>query len=263
MADFRQRQDAILRLVREREWVSTEELANHFDVTPQTIRKDLNDLCERGEVARVHGGATLGRGGTRNLEYERRRDMAAAEKEAIARLVAGKVPQRASLFINIGTTTEAVARALTRHEALMVVTNNFNVANILRVHPQHEVIVAGGVVRPTDGGIVGEAAVDFIRQFKVDMAIIGASAVDRDGALLDYDFREVRVARAIVENARRVVLAIDSTKFDRVAPVRIGHLADVDTVVADQMPAHVEKICHEYGVDVQVVEEVRASEDGI
>jgi len=73
----------------------------------------------------------------------------------------------------------------------MVITNNINVANRLRIFPGIEVVIAGGVVRGTDGGIVGEAAVDFIRQFKVDYAVIGVSAIDRDGALLDYDFREV------------------------------------------------------------------------
>ena len=70
----------------------------------------------------------------------------------------------------------------------MVITNNINVATILRAYPQIEVVIAGGVVRRADGGIVGEAAVDFIRQFKVDFAVIGVSAIDEDGALLDFDY---------------------------------------------------------------------------
>jgi DeoR family glycerol-3-phosphate regulon repressor len=94
-------------------------------------------------------------------------------------------------------------------------------------------VIAGGVVRGSDGGVVGEAAVDFIKQFKVDYAVIGASAIDADGALLDFDYREVKVAQAIIENARHVILVADSTKFERTAPVRIAHLSQVDTFVTD------------------------------
>jgi DeoR family glycerol-3-phosphate regulon repressor len=115
----------------------------------------------------------------------------------------------------------------------MVITNNINVASRLRLFKENEVIITGGVVRPSDGGIVGEAAVDFIENFKVDYAIIGSSAIDSDGSLLDFDFREVKVAQAIIKNARHVVLLADSTKFARSAPVRIGHISQVDTFVTD------------------------------
>ena len=123
------------------------------------------------------------------------------------------------------------------HHELMVITNNINVANRLRVYPSIEVVIAGGVVRGSDGGIVGEAAVDFIKQFKVDYAVIGVSAIDEDGALLDFDFREVKVAQAIIANARHVILVADSTKFERTAPVRIGHLSQVHTFITDCCPS--------------------------
>jgi DeoR family glycerol-3-phosphate regulon repressor len=157
------------------------------------------------------------------------------------------------LFVNIGTTTEAVGQALLNHGRLMIITNNINVANRLRVYPQFEVVIAGGVVRAADGGIVGEAAVDFIRQFKVDFAVIGASAIDDDGALLDYDFREVKVAQAIIANARHVILVADSTKFERTAPVRIAHISQVHTFVTDRcFPENIRKICREN--DVELIE---------
>src|SRR5690606_39287421 len=103
-----------------------------------------------------------------NLQYEARRKIASAEKEAIGRVAARLISDNASLFINIGTTTEAVSSALLDHSGLMVITNNINVANRMRVYPQLEVVIAGGIVRGSDGGVVGEAAVDFIKQFKVD-----------------------------------------------------------------------------------------------
>jgi DeoR family transcriptional regulator, glycerol-3-phosphate regulon repressor len=227
-----ERQAEILEIAKVEGRVLVEDLAQRFSVTPQTIRKDLNDLCEGRALSRIHGGAIFP-GGTENVKYEARRSIAAVEKQAIGRAAAGLIPNNASLFINIGTTTEAVGEALTDHHELMVITNNINVANRLRLFPSIEVVIAGGVVRGSDGGIVGEAAVDFIRQFKVDYAVIGASAIDADGALLDFDLREVKVAQAIIANARHVILVADSTKFERNAPVRIGHMSQVHTFITD------------------------------
>lgn len=232
---FAGRQAEILDIAKAEGRVQVDDLAARFSVTPQTIRKDLNDLCEVRSLTRIHGGA-LYPSGTENVRYEARRSIAAAEKQAIGRAAASLIPDKASLFINIGTTTEAVGEALLDHHELMVITNNINVANRLRVYPAIEVVIAGGVVRGSDGGIVGEAAVDFIRQFKVDYAVIGASAIDEDGALLDFDFREVKVAQAIIANARHVILVADSTKFERTAPVRIGHLSQVHTFITDVCP---------------------------
>ncbi len=187
------RQAEILELAKNEGRVLVEELAQRFSVTPQTIRKDLNDLCDAKILNRIHGGAIFP-SGKENVKYDARRQIAAPEKQAIGRAAAALIPDNASLFINIGTTTEAVGEALLDHKELMVITNNINVANHLRVFPSIEVVITGGVVRGSDGGIVGEAAVDFIKQFKVDFAVIGASAIDHDGALLDFDFREVKVA---------------------------------------------------------------------
>ena len=142
----------------------------------------------------------------------------------MAHRAASLIPNNCSLFINIGTTTEEVARALVHHEGLLVITNNIHVATILMPRQGIDVILAGGMLRKSDGGIVGEAAVEFITQFKVDHAMIGASAIDDDGAMLDFDYREVRVAKAIMQNARNVMLVADAMKFTRTAPVRIGHL---------------------------------------
>jgi DeoR family transcriptional regulator, glycerol-3-phosphate regulon repressor len=253
------RQHAILELARQIGRVTVEDLATKFEVTPQTIRKDLNELCEQRLLARVHGGAILA-SSVENVGYDARRQIAAREKMAIGRAAAALVPNDASLFINIGTTTEAVAQALLQHTGLMVITNNINVANVMRAYPQIQVVIAGGVVRRSDGGIVGEAAVDFIRQFKVDFAIVGTSAIDEDGSLLDYDLREVKVAQAIMANARRVILVADRTKFDRTAPVRIGTVDQVDVFVTDHCPSEAlrERLAR---AEVDLVEAVTAADE--
>jgi DeoR family glycerol-3-phosphate regulon repressor len=228
-----QRQAQIVELAKSSGRILVEGLAEHFDVTPQTIRRDLNELCDSGALVRIHGGA-LYPATNENVQYEKRRLIAADSKQAIGVAAAAIIPDNASLFINIGTTTEAVAKALLQHRNLLVVTNNINVANILRASPSNEVVLSGGVVRPSDGALVGDAAVDFFSRFKVDFAIIGASAIDADGSLLDYDMREVRVAQAIIANARSIILVSDATKFKRSAPMRIAHISQVGTFITDR-----------------------------
>lgn len=242
------RQAEILSLARSLGRVTVEDLASRFDVTPQTIRKDLNDLCDQKLLSRVHGGAIL-TSGIENLGYQARRMIASDEKRAIGQAAAALISDKSSLLINIGTTTEEVARALIDHQELLVITNNLNVAMTLYPYPKIDVIVAGGPVRKSDGAVIGAAAVDLIRQFKVDTAVIGASAIDEDGALLDFDYREVRVAQAIIENARRVILVADRSKLDRTAPVRIGHLSQVQVFVTDQLASSkLRALCATHGV---------------
>lgn len=244
------RQAEILNLARAQGRVSVDDLAARFAVTPQTIRKDLNDLCDQRHLTRVHGGAIIA-SGVENLNYEARRLIAAEEKRAIGVAAAGLIPNKSSLFINIGTTTEEVARALRAHEDLVVITNNLNVAMMLYPQSRMEVIVAGGPVRRADGAVVGASAVDLIRQFKVDTAVIGASAIDEDGALLDFDYREVRVSQAIIENARRVILVADRLKLERTAPVRIAHISQIQVFVTDHMSSdRLRAACAGHGVEV-------------
>ncbi len=226
------RHAAILDVARRTGSVGVDELAQKLAVTPQTIRKDLNVLARRSMLARVHGGAVV-TSGTDNLAYGERRTVAAPAKAAIGAAAAALVPDGASLFINIGTTTEAIAAALVDHRDLMVITNNLNVVDILGGRPGIEVIAAGGRVRARDRAVVGALATDFIRGFKVDMALIGASALDPDGSFLDFDIDEVRVSQTIIRHARQVLLAVDASKLGRAAPVRIGDMADVDFLVTD------------------------------
>lgn len=246
------RQNQILAMAREHGRVDVEVLSRKFEVSPQTIRKDLNELCDKQLLQRIHGGAIVG-SGIENVSYEARRLLAPESKLAIGQRAAQLIPDNSSLLINIGTTTEQVAHALKDHRGLLVITNNVNAVHIMKNFMGIELIIAGGLVRRSDGGIVGVAAVDFINQFKVDYAVIGVSAIDEDGALLDYDFREVRVAQAIIANARHVILVADLMKLERNAPVRIGHISQIDTMVIDgELPEKLGSICSDHGVRVVV-----------
>ncbi|NDG37973.1 MAG: DeoR/GlpR transcriptional regulator [Betaproteobacteria bacterium] len=209
------RQTGVIETVRELGSVSVEALAERFGVTLQTVRRDVKLLSDAGLVARFHGGVRQPGSTTENMAYRQRQALNEEAKRRIARAVARQVPDGCSLILNIGTTVEAVARELLQHRGLRVITNNLNVAALLSDNPDCEVIVAGGLVRSRDRGIIGEATVEFIAQFRVDIGLIGISGIESDGTLW---------------------LVADHSKFNRPAMVEMGRLDQVDKLFTDSPP---------------------------
>ena len=247
-----QRQNKILTLINDSGFVSIDELVERFQVTPQTIRRDLNCMADAGKIRRHHGGAER-ESSTENEDYQSRKINHLAAKKAMAMQVAKMVPNGASLFINIGTSTEMVARALLQHRGLRVVTNNIHVASILSANEDFQVIIAAGEVRHRDGGIVGEATCDFISQFNMDIGIIGISGIGSDGSLLDFAFREVKVAQAIIANSSKIILSADHSKFGRSAMVKQANISQIDALVTDKpVPDEIDQLLQPLGIDVFV-----------
>jgi DeoR family glycerol-3-phosphate regulon repressor len=245
--------ESILTLLKARGSVTIEELVDYFKVTPQTVRRDLSYLAQRQKLRRYHGGAGP-ISSIENTSYQARKIMDLKAKEKIAAHVVNMIPNGSSLFINIGTTTETIAKALLNHENLQIVTNNLNVAAILGAKKDFSVLIAGGEVRYRDGGVIGEATEEFINQFRMDFGIIGISGIEDDGSLLDFDFREVKVAQAIIKNSRRVLLAADSSKFGRVAMVRLGNIDQAHDVITDSIPPKsIQSILNNHDVKLHIV----------
>ncbi|GAA6181065.1 DeoR/GlpR family DNA-binding transcription regulator [Shimia sp. NS0008-38b] len=237
---FRERE--ILEIARSSGKVTVDGLAERFDVTVQTIRRDLTQLANAGRLERVHGGAVLP-SGVRNIAYEERSRVNAEAKAAMAAACAAQIPNGSSLFINIGTTTEALASALLGHDGLLVVTNNLNVAQILAGNARCDVLVTGGRPRPEDGGLVGPIAVRMVQDFAFDFAILGCSAISKDGAAYDFAMDEISVSRAAQGCARETWLLADHSKFARNAPARILDFEDVDRLFTDVLPETFDAIC--------------------
>tara|TARA_R110002073_G_scaffold136748_1_gene285374 strand:- start:7 stop:765 length:759 start_codon:yes stop_codon:yes gene_type:complete len=248
VSNFRQRE--ILELARKDGKVTVDDLANQYDVTVQTIRRDLADLAESGRLERVHGGAVVP-SGVVNIVYEERRRLNEEGKKAIAQACALSIPDGASVFMNIGTSTEAVAKELLDHENMLVVTNNLNIANILTANRSCEIILAGGVLRRIDGGLVGGLTAEMVQQFKFDFSILGCSAIDADGDLLDFDGQEVMVSQTAIQRSRKVMVVADHLKFNRKAPLKICSLCDVEVLFTDgALPKPLLGNCKSWGTHV-------------
>ena len=245
------RHQKIVELVKQKGYLSTEELVALFGVSPQTIRRDLNELAETNFIRRHHGGAAPP-STAENGEYHERKHFFSQEKNRIARQVVQLIPNGASLFIDIGTTSEAVSFALLGHQRLRIVTNNLNAAHILMQNDSFDITIASGSLRQ-DGGIIGESTVEFLSQFRLDFGVLGISAIDLDGTLLDYDYHEVQVKRAIIDNSRNTLLVTDHSKFSRRAMVKLGSITDVEYVFTDaDVPSGIDELLKNKNVNLVI-----------
>ncbi len=230
-----ERQAQIAEMVRQHDFVSVDRLAARFQVTPQTIRRDLTLLCDAGIAQRRHGGVQrLNIPG--NVAYHFRQILNSEAKVRIARQVAHQIPNGVSLAFSIGTTPEMVAKALIHHERLRIFTNNLHVAMLVCSNPTFEVTVAGGRLRNEDRDVMGTGMEALFRAYKVDIGIFGVAGVDEDGTLLDFYEEEVRARQIILAHSRRSFLVLDHTKFGRPAHVRGGRIQDAAAVFCDQPP---------------------------
>ncbi len=230
-----QREQEILALLREAGSGRSAELSRRLGVSEETVRRAFQRLESRGLVRRVHGGAELA-----GWEPEPTLDQRMAEnperKERIARAVAALLPDGASLFLDIGSTTAYVARALRGHRELLVVTNSIAVAQALATRNGNRVFMAGGELRAHDGGAFGAEALAFVRQFRVDYAVLSAAAIDAAAGFLLHDLREAEFSRAILDGAGAGIVAADATKFGRSAPIRIAPPDRFARLVTDAPP---------------------------
>lgn len=219
--------------------VSTEDLATHFDVSPETIRRDIVALDRAGYLLRVHGGAMTRQRDAGGINSEppfvTRVDNQREAKVRIGRLAASMVGEHDVVAIDTGTTAIEIARALPAEFKGVIATSSVRVAYELGQRDGVEVLLSGGRVRTGDMGCSSSHAVNFFRDVNTDIAFISSGGVTVD-SLTDYYQPEVEVRRAIMRNARRSIVTADATKIGRVAPFRVCDLGDLDGLITDVAP---------------------------
>lgn len=229
-----ERQAELAELVRAHGQAKVEDLARRFNVSPQTIRKDVNELCARGLLRRIHGGVELA--GMNADHYALRRILNLGSKRLIAQAAASIIPDDVSIAVSIGTTPEMVVSCLGQHQGLRIFTNNLHVAMTAHKFDGAQVTIPGGTLRRSEADIVGPSANRFFDGYSVDFGLFGVAAVDADGGLLDLSEEDVHAREAISRNCATRILVLDATKFGRKAHARSGSIADVDHVICDTRP---------------------------
>ena len=230
------RRERIEEIVLERGAISVGALAEALDVSTQTIRRDIDELCDGDTLRRKHGRVEIApqKG---NTPFDQRAGTNLAGKRDIGEAAAELVPDGATVFISIGSTPLAVASAMRRRKDLTVITNNLSAAMALSEEVSNRIIIPGGELRLPDRDILGDEVLELFSRYRADISIFGAAGVAEDGALLEFHVAEVRAREQIRENSRVSMLVVDSTKFGRAAPAVGESLLDIDHVIVDRRPA--------------------------
>ncbi|POX41514.1 D-beta-D-heptose 1-phosphate adenosyltransferase [Streptomyces sp. Ru73] len=228
-----ERQQEILRLARDSGRVDVLSLAEEFQVTAETVRRDLKALDRAGLVRRVHGGAIpAGR-----LDFEpdlaERDTVAADEKDRIARAALAELPDDGSVILDAGTTAARLAGEFPLESDVTVVTHGLPVAARLADHPGLTLHLVGGRIRHRTRAAVDDWALRAYREINADVLFLATNGFSLEGGLTTPDLAEAAVKRAIIAAARRVVLIADSSKFGQQHFARFGDLSDVDVLITD------------------------------
>ena len=229
------RQRDILALIQTEGAQYIEHLAARYDMTTQTIRRDINALCDLGYARRFHGGVDLPVEG-RNISVNARTALNSGAKQRIARRIAAVIEPGSTVFMGIGSSVQFVASALREHEGLRVVTNNIDVALTLSEAPQVEVHMTGGLLRHDDRDVVGADSLRFFEKFYASYAVIGAGALDPAKGILDFSFNEAQTTTTLIENSRLQFLTADVSKWTRDASVRVVPFSRISTLFTDRLP---------------------------
>ncbi len=234
VAEFRR--EYIVGLARRGKELSIEEIASHFGVSRETVRRDLTHLESRGLLKRVHGGAISAQTGTEATFGDRLISNAAA-KRAIGTVAARRLREGDTIMVDTGTTTAILASVLADAPKMTVITNCFSVASNLAAGPaSHRIYLVGGEFRMDSQQTLGSACLDQIAGYRADHAVLSCGAVDVRGGLMDFDFEDAMVARAMIEQSQSLILIVDQTKFNRVAMAKICDLQMVDILITDAAP---------------------------
>ncbi|MGF1887378.1 DeoR/GlpR family DNA-binding transcription regulator [Photobacterium profundum] len=244
--ELNQRQQQILLRLKQAEGIQIDELAAYFDVTTQTIRRDVNQLCEQGLARRIHGGVSLPALLT-NTTYQFRADVESSIKDKLAKDIAHSIPDGSTVMMGIGTTVTHIAHYLLHKKPLRIITNNLQVARILEANQYAEVYMTGGLFRREHQDIVGNSVLTFFSSFEADIGIVGCGSITQSHSAMEHETQEAEISRCILDNSRQNWLVVDASKWSRFASVKVRKLKEFDRIYTNktglpaELPAHVIK----------------------
>ncbi|MDA7426323.1 DeoR/GlpR family DNA-binding transcription regulator [Thalassococcus lentus] len=230
------RREAITAMVLEQGAVTVGSLAERFDVSMQTIRRDVDTLCEGDMLHRVHGRIELSKEFL-NTPFDQRAGTNLRGKNAIGKAAASLIPNGSTVFFSIGSTPLSVAHAMRDHKDMTIITNNLSAAMSFCDERSNRIIIPGGEVRLPDRDILGDEALKEFGRFRADFAVFGVAGIADDGGMLDFHTTEVRARQQMRANAQTSMLVVDRSKFGRQAPAVGDNIAEMDKVIADCAPA--------------------------
>ena len=231
-----ERRNSILEKLQAERRVVVSELSILYDVSEETIRRDLEKLENEGYVIKSYGGAVLNENANLDLPFNIRKNKNVIGKQKIADLISQTIYDGDYIFLDASSTAVAIAKTIKGKKGLTIITNSLEIAIELLDVPDCKVISTGGEIVSTAFGLVGHVTDKTIRSYYVDKAVVSSKGLDIDKGFTDSDERHANNKRSMLESARVKILAVDSSKFDRVSFAKIGDLRDITMIVTDTKP---------------------------
>lgn len=226
------RREQIVRLVRENQRISVEDLAAMLGSSKETVRRDLSNLAEEGQIRKVHGSAVVPDALTEN-SFVARMTEGASQKRTIGKRASQLFKSGDTLFIDTGTTTLIFAEYLAEHSGLTIVTNSTAIAKVLgQGRGKNKIFLLGGEYRDESSQNVGSFVLEQISRFRADYAVLTVGAISQVGAM-DFSLDEADVALAMVRHAKSVTVLADSSKLGREALFPWSPLSGISRLVTD------------------------------
>ncbi|GAB2663551.1 DeoR/GlpR family DNA-binding transcription regulator [Prescottella soli] len=233
MSGSAQRREDILRRLVADGYVEAKALSQELGVDASTIRRDLDALARLGKAERTHGGARPVVGATSEVPYVVKEGGYRAEKVAIAHAAANLVSDGQSVILDSGSTTYQIAAALRHRSDLTILTNDLRIGKYVASFPDVRLLVTGGELLGSVFTLVGERSVEFLADYSVDWAFLGADAIDPAAGITNTNTLEVPIKRAMISAAAHSAVVADSSKFGNRALARVATLAEVDLIITD------------------------------
>ena len=221
-------------VLKERRRVTIEGLAKDLEVSTMTIRRDLRRLADEDIVTLVHGGAVYNEGGAYLPALTVREKTMRREKSAIAEYCSQQIPEGSALYLDNGSTTVEIADALRGKQNIAVLSHSLPVLNILSHAKNIQLISVSGIYEPRAKGFFGDLALRMLRQFRIDIAFLGVTAVDAEDGVMSAVFYEQALKKVLVERAKKKILAIDHTKIGGSSFLKVCDLHEIDGIVTDK-----------------------------
>jgi DeoR/GlpR family transcriptional regulator of sugar metabolism len=241
-----ERQQEIVRLITENGSVLVEELAKELNVSTMTIRRDLEHLDEKGVVERCHGGAVA----KNEVTYEQKQSSNQKEKMALAKIAAALVKEGDTVYLDAGTTTYEVAKLLANIEDLMVVTNDLEIARLLR-NTQVELMLCGGYVQKSTGSMLGYYATAMMENFRFDIGFFGAASIDDEFCVLTPTVDKAFLKQQLARQCQEAYLVVDDSKFHKEGTTKVYHLSALTGVITNhQLTKDEEKSAEKTGIHI-------------
>ena len=234
--DKETRHQLILSEVEKKGTIKVSELAEQFDLTEMTIRRDLTELESEGLVKRVHGGVINVRGRSYEPTLILRSAKNIEEKQRIGKAAAELVHEGDCIGLDIGSTTFEVAKNLIGKHNLTVITPSFLIASRLINQPNIRLILPGGIVRPGEVSMIGELAQNAFDMLYTDRIFLGVGGINAKAGLTEYNWDDTQVKKSMLKNAKEVIVVADAKKLNRIATISIAPLDQINILVTDEEP---------------------------